>query len=54
MEKNWTDNDQALFESDLKDSIVADVAYFNSMPRYNDSTERENFDEVCDSFFEKF
>ena len=53
MNKNWTYEDQMIFESDLKDSILAGVAYFNSTPRY-DVLEEEDFNDFCDSFFEEF
>lgn len=53
MNKNWTYEDQMIFESDLKDSILAGVAYFNSTPSY-DVLEEEDFDDFCDPFFEEF
>jgi hypothetical protein len=53
MNKNWTYEDQMIFESDLKDSILTGVAYFNSTPSY-DVLEEEDFDDFCDPFFEVF
>ena len=38
------------FESDIKDSILAGTAYFDSIPRYDDF-EEVNFDDFCDPFF---
>ena len=51
--KNWTYEDQMMLESDIKDSILAGAAYFDSKPNYED-LEEEFFDEFCDSFFETF
>lgn len=53
MGKNWTIEDEMMFESDLKDSIMAGAAYFNSYPSYYD-IEEEEYNEFCDSFFEEF
>lgn len=53
MSKKWTYEDQMIFESDLKDSIMAGAAYFNTDPSYKD-LEEVVFDEFCDSFFEEF
>ena len=50
MNKNWTDKDQMIFESDIKDSILAGTVYFDSIPRYDD-LEEVNFDDFCDPFF---
>lgn len=54
MSKNWTYEDQMIFKSDLKDSILTGAAYFNSTPNYNDLEGEEDFDDICDSFFEGF
>jgi len=51
--KNWTYEDQMTLDSDIKDSILAGAAYFDSKPSYED-LEEEFFDEFCDSFFETF
>lgn len=51
--KNWTIEDEMMFESDLKDSIIAGAAYFNSHPSYCDLKEVD-FDEFCDSIFKEF
>ena len=52
MGKNWTAEDQMIFESDIKDSINAGVAYFNTKPSYNDIKEID-FNEFCSSFFKE-
>ena len=51
--KNWTIEDEMLLESEIKDSIMAGAAYFNSEPSYSD-IEEVDFDEFCDSFFKTF
>lgn len=51
--KNWTKEDQIIFESDVKDSVIAAAAYFNSKPNYND-IEEVDFNDICDSFFKEF
>ena len=53
MGKNWTVKDQIMLESDIKDSILAEAAYFKTEPKYNDLEEVE-FDEFCNSFFSEF
>lgn len=53
MGKNWTVRDQLIFESDLKDSIIANPAYFSDDPAYKD-LEGVDFDEFCDPFFKEF
>ena len=50
MGKNWTYEDQMVFEADVRDSVVAAVAYFGGEPEYKD-IEGVDFDEFCDSFF---
>ena len=53
MNKNWTYEEQMKFESDVKDSILATVAYYKTTPSYNDIS-KEEFNEFCDSLFEEF
>ena len=53
MGKNWTMMDQAMFESDVRDSILAEVTYFNSKPNYDDM-EEVDFDEFCSTFYAEF
>lgn len=48
---NWNYEDQMAFESDVKDSINAEVAYFHCNPSYNDIQEEKDFNECCYSFF---
>ena len=50
MGKNWTIEDQMIFESDVIDSIAADVAYYDLEPSYNDYMEVD-FNGFCDSIF---
>ena len=54
MMKDWSAIEVMIFESEVKDSIVADAAYFNTRPNYKDLEEEVDFNEFCDSFCEKF
>ncbi len=48
--EKWSYEDEMMLESDIKDSIIAGAAYFNSRPSYDDLNEVD-FNEFCDSFF---
>ena len=51
--KVWSAIDMLIFESDVKDSIIAGAAYFNTEPSYKD-LEGVDFNEFCNTFYEEF